>query len=344
MLECMAPGRHEELHFRSDPESGLQAVIAIHSTRLGPALGGCRCIEYPDSDAAIQDALRLSRGMSYKAALAGVAYGGGKAVIRRPHTILDREALFRAFGDFVETLGGRYITAVDSGTSTLDMAVAATRTAYVTSTSEDADPSPWTALGVYRGIQAAVRHKLGRDDLDGLRIALQGVGHVGYPLARYLHDAGAQLIVSEVDRSKARRAKREFGAELVADNDIYAVDCEVFAPCGLGAVINDATLKEFRCQIIAGSANNQLMNENHGVRLHEQGILYAPDFMINAGGLVFVALNHAGSPSEQVRAKVERIEKTLDNLFTRAAEAAAPTSAISSHMAEEMIYGATQSI
>lgn len=339
MLECMAPGRHEELHFRNDPDSGLQAVIAIHSTRLGPALGGCRCIEYPDSDAAIQDALRLSKGMSYKAALAGVPYGGGKAVIRRPHTIKDREALFRAFGEFVESLGGRYITAVDSGTSTLDMAVAATRTTSVTSTSEDADPSPWTALGVFRGIQSAVRHKLDREDLKGLRVAVQGVGHVGYPLARYLHEAGAELIVSEVDRNKARRARREFGAELVADNDIYAVDCDVFAPCGLGAVINDATLKEFRCSIIAGSANNQLMNEEHGVRLHEQGILYAPDFMINAGGLVFVALNHAGSLSRQVKTKVEQIEQTLDSLFSRAEAASAPTSEIASHMAEEIIYG-----
>ncbi len=339
MFELMEEDRHEELVFRNDPASGLRAVVALHNTRLGPAIGGCRCIEYPNSEAAVRDVMRLSRGMSYKSALAGMQYGGGKAVICRPHTIRDREALFAAFGDLVESLNGRYITAVDSGTSTRDMAVAARRTKYVTSTSKEADPSPWTALGVFRGIQAAVRFRLGADSLDGVHVAVQGVGHVGYPLARRLHEAGARLTVSDIDADKARRACAEFGAECVPANDIYEVECDVFAPCGLGAVINDATLKQLRCRIVAGSANNQLMEDAHGLRLHEKGILYAPDYVINAGGLIFVALNHSGIGEEGVRDKTERIGETLENLFQRARESGEPCNQIANRMAEEILYG-----
>jgi leucine dehydrogenase len=248
----------------------MRAIVAIHSTKLGPALGGCRFIEYPNTNAAIIDALRLARGMSYKAAISDLAFGGGKAVIIKPKGAFDRTALFKAFGRFVEELGGRYITAKDSGTTLEDMDIIATITNYVSSTSEMVDPSPFTAHGVRRGIEAAVKFQLGKDSLDGLRVAIQGVGYVGHYLAAELHALGAKLIVADTDTAAVTRCVNEFGAQAVGVDDIYAVDCDVFAPCALGAIINDVTIPRIKASIIAGAANNQLDENRHGKILKQK--------------------------------------------------------------------------
>src|SRR6185436_6900559 len=251
-----------ELHFKLDKSTQLRAIVAIHDHRMGPALGGCRFIEYDTDEAAITDALRLARGMTYKAALAGLAHGGGKSVIVRPKRHFDRVALFRAFGQFIDDLRGHYITAEDSGTGLEDMEIIRTQTKYVTgidpSHGGSGDPSPFTALGVRRGIEACVKFKLGKNDLKGVHVAVQGVGHVGYYLCKELHAAGAKLTVADVDKLKSERAHREFGAAIVDITRVAEVDCDVFAPCALGAGLNDDTIPMMRAPIVAGAANNQL--------------------------------------------------------------------------------------
>ncbi|MBV8760865.1 MAG: Glu/Leu/Phe/Val dehydrogenase, partial [Deltaproteobacteria bacterium] len=257
-----------EVHFCLDKSTGLKAIVAIHDSRLGPALGGCRFIEYDTDEAAYIDALRLARGMTYKAALAGLAHGGGKSVIIRPKKHFDRVALFRAFGRFIENLRGHYITAEDSGTGLEDMEIIRTQTKHVTgidpSHGGSGDPSPFTALGVRRGIEAAVKFKLGRNSLEGVHVAVQGVGHVGYYLCKELHAAGAKLTVADVDKLKSERAQREFGASVVGIDDVAAVQCDVFAPCALGAGLNDNTIPNLHARIVAGAANNQLLEPRHG--------------------------------------------------------------------------------
>src|SRR5512142_1203091 len=245
-----------ELHFKLDKSTHLRAIVAVHDSRLGPALGGCRFIEYPNDEAAIEDSLRLARGMTYKAALAGLAHGGGKSVIIRPNRHFDRVALFRAFGKFIDDLRGHYITAEDSGTGLEDMEIIRTQTKHVTgidpSHGGSGDPSPFTALGVRRGIEACVKFKLGKEDLKGVHIAVQGVGHVGYHLCKELHTAGAKLTVADVDRLKSERAQREFGASVTTIDVVAAVDCDVFAPCALGAGLNDDTIPDLKAKIVAG--------------------------------------------------------------------------------------------
>jgi leucine dehydrogenase len=308
-----------EIHFRSDPDTQLKAIIAIHSTTLGPAAGGCRCRPYPSTKVAIEDALRLARSMTFKAALAGLPYGGGKAVLIRPATIRDRAAYFESFGDFVDSLHGRYSTAVDSGTSTQDMDIVARRTHHVLSTSKhqggSGDPSPFTAKGVCLGIETAIKHVLKRMTLEGVCVAIQGVGHVGYALARELHARGARLIVADTQAGHVLRCNAEFDAKMVAPESIYDQPCDVFAPCALGGIVNDATINRFNTRIIAGAANNQLEDERHGQLLHQRGILYVPDYVINSGGLLHVLVSDQGERDEKLRSMVNR----LDDLFARSA-------------------------
>jgi leucine dehydrogenase len=332
-----------EVHVRRDGATQLQAIVAIHDTRLGPALGGCRFIAYPDEASAFTDALRLARGMTYKAALAGLPHGGGKSVLIRPAGEFDRTALFTAFGRFVQDLGGRYITAEDSGTSMADMEVIRTQTRYVTGIDPkhggSGDPSPFTALGVRRGIEACVKHKLGRSSLDGVRVAVQGVGAVGYHLCRELAALGAKLTVTDVVQAAAERARAEFGATVVPAEAIFSADVEVFAPCALGAVLNDSTIPRLRAAIVAGAANNQLAEPHHGELLMKRGIVYAPDYAINAGGLINVAQEVAGYDAERARARTLRIYDTILEVVQRAEREGIPTDRVADRMVEEILAG-----
>lgn len=333
-----------ELHLKRDRSSGLQAIVAIHDTRLGPALGGCRFIHYDSETDAIVDALRLARGMTYKAALAGLSHGGGKSVIIKPRGRFDRTALFKAFGKFLEDLRGHYITAEDSGTSIEDMDVVRSVTPHVTGVDParggSGDPSPYTALGVRRGIEACVKFRLGRESLDGVHVAVQGVGHVGYHLCRQLHEAGAKLTVADVDPLKAERAQREFGAEVAPLDDIFAVECDVFSPCALGSALSRQTVPRLRCAIVAGAANNQLAESSIAYDLVQRGIVYAPDYALNAGGLINVAQEVVGYDAEKVRARTMLIYDTIYEICERAAKAETPTSVIADKMVEERLAAA----
>lgn len=318
MLKQMENAGLTDLHFGLDPASGMKAIIAIHSTARGAAIGGCRFIHYAREQDAVTDALRLARGMSYKAALAGLPHGGGKAVVIQPEGEFDRQALMQAFGRFVDQLGGRYITAMDSGTEVSDMDSIETSTRYVSCTSASGDPSPHTALGVFEGIKAAVRHRLERETLDGLTISIQGLGHVGHALAARLHAAGVRLVVADIDPARVQSCVDRFGARAVAADEIYDVEVDVFSPCGLGAILNVDTIPRLNCAIVAGSANNQLAVDEDGNRLRARGILYAPDYVINAGGLIHVALHHAGVDDARRDAKIREIGTTLTHLFNEA--------------------------
>jgi len=326
-----------ELHFAHDPATDLHAIIAIHSTHLGPALGGARCLPYPSTREATLDAMRLARAMSYKAALAQLPCGGGKAVLLRPPEIRDRDAYFEAFGEFVNNLGGRFITAEDSGTSVEDMDRIARRTRYVAGTSRlqggRGDPSPWTALGVRRGIEAAVRHKLGRNDLKGIHVAIQGTGHVGYFLTRELIRAGARVTVCDMNPEAVHRAE-QVGARAVAPEKILDVACDVFAPCALGAALNSNTIARLRAVIVAGAANNQLAEASDAEALARRGILYAPDYVINAGGLVSSVL----TDDQSVERKVVAICDTLTEIFERAARSGETPTQVADRMAEQALY------
>jgi leucine dehydrogenase len=330
-----------EVHFKRDKATGLLAIIAIHDSRLGPALGGCRFLPYEKDEDALIDALRLARGMTYKAALAGLAHGGGKSVLIRPKQHFDRVALFRAFGRFIDSMRGHYITAEDSGTGLEDMEVIRTQTKWVTGVDTahggSGDPSPFTALGVRRGIEACVQVKLGRASLEGVHVAVQGVGHVGYHLCKELHAQGAKLSVADVDPLKSERAQREFGAKIVPLEEIFAIQCDVLAPCALGSALNDTTIPTLKAKIVAGAANNQLAEPRHGDDLHARGILYAPDYAINAGGLVNVAQEVLGYDAEKSRAKTLTIYDTIKDIAERSAKLNSPTYKIADIMVEEKL-------
>jgi leucine dehydrogenase len=336
-----------EVHLKLDRATGLRAIVAIHDTRLGPALGGCRFLPYETEEAALVDALRLARGMTYKAALAGLAHGGGKSVLIRPSGHFDRVALFRAFGRFVEDLGGHYITAEDSGTGLEDMEIIRTATKHVTgvdvATGGSGDPSPFTALGVRRGIEACVKVKLGRTSLEGVHVAVQGVGHVGYYLCKELHGVGAKLSVADVDPLKAERAQREFGAAIVPLDRIFEIPCEVVAPCALGSAMNDQSIPKLKATIVAGAANNQLSEPRHGDDLHARGILYAPDYAINAGGLVNVAQEVKGYDAKASREKTMKIYDTIFDIAERSAKNHVPTYRVADLIVEERLGEAIRS-
>jgi leucine dehydrogenase len=333
-----------ELHLKEDKATGLRAIVAIHDTRLGPALGGCRFLAYDTEEAAIVDALRLARGMTYKAALAGLGHGGGKSVLIRPTRHFDRVALFRAFGRFVEDLRGHYITAEDSGTGLEDMEVIRTMTKHVTgvdvANGGSGDPSPFTALGVRRGIEACVKFKLGKDTLKGVHVAVQGVGHVGYHLCKELSTQGAKLSVADVDPLKAERAHREFGATVVPLDEIFDVECDVLSPCALGSALNDATIPRIQAKIVAGAANNQLAEPRHGDDLHARGILYAPDYAINAGGLINVAQEVLGYDAKLAREKTIKLFDTIWDIAERSAKLHAPSYRVTDIMVEEKLAAA----
>lgn len=340
MFDKIERARLEEIHFRHDPHSRLNAIIAIHNTRLGPALGGCRCIHYQNDNDAIDDVIRLARGMSYKAALAGVPQGGGKAVILLPADgEVDRAALYRSFAGFINNLGGRYITAADSGTQLTDLDLVADVSPFVSGTSHDGfNPSPMTALGVFVGIKAAVRHHLNRDWLSGLHVAIQGVGNVGFALADLLHKAGARLTVSDMDANKTQRCEQLFDAQVVTGDDILRTECDVLAPCGLGGILNDQSIPRLRCPIVAGAANNQLLTPRHGQLLHDRGILYAPDYVINAGGLITVSLGYLKQDISSIRQRTLALETTLAQLFERSQVENEPPDQIADRMAEDILY------
>ncbi len=337
---------HEAVHAFCDAASGLKGFIALHSTALGPGFGGCRMWAYETEDAALRDALRLSRGMSYKNALAGLDYGGGKAVIIADPRLDKTEALFEAFGDVVENLNGRYVTAEDVGIKVEDMQIVGRRTEHVSGIEKDGrmaggDPSPKTALGVFQGLRAAVAFKLGREDLTGLRVAVQGVGNVGYNLCKLLHGAGAKLVVADVYEPNLERARSEFGAEVASPDAILFADAEVLAPCALGGALSEETIPDIKATVIAGAANNQLARELDGERLKDRGILYAPDYVVNSGGIITVASEYEGGrPESEIVARVERVYDRALAIFERARSENRPTSVIANDMAREIIAAA----
>ena len=337
-LDYAASHGFGELHMKIDPASGMRAIVAIHSTKLGPALGGCRFIEYDNSNQALYDAMRLARGMSYKAASVGLPLGGGKSVILKPKTSFNRKAYFQAFGQFVDSLDGRYITAIDSGTELCDMDIMAKHTPYVATCSRlEGNPSPFTVQGVFRGIQAASEFKWDNPSLEGLHIAIQGLGHVGYSLAEKLHERGVQLTVADINTDAVKRAMHEFDAEAVPTDMIHRVSCDLFAPCALGAILNDDTIPELQATVVAGGANNQLAHTYHGQTLHDHGILYAPDYVINAGGLIFAADKYLNNSKEPLPAQLNNIHTSLLEIFNRSAREDIPTSAIADTIAQEKL-------
>jgi leucine dehydrogenase len=337
-LDYAASHGFGELHMKIDPASGMRAIIAIHSTKLGPALGGCRFIEYDNSNQALYDAMRLARGMSYKAASVGLPLGGGKSVILKPKAPFDRTAYFKAFGQFVNSLDGRYITAIDSGSELSDMDIIAKHTPYVATCSRlEGNPSPFTAQGVLRGIQAAAEFKWDNPSLEGLHVAIQGLGHVGYSLAEKLHERGVKLTVADVNVDAVERAQHEFNAEAVPIDMIHRVSCDLFAPCALGASLNNDTIPELQATVVAGAANNQLAHAYHGQALHDHGILYAPDYVINAGGLIFAADKYLNNSKEPMPTQLNTIHTSLMEIFNRSAREDIPTSTIADTIAQEKL-------
>jgi leucine dehydrogenase len=335
---------HEQLVLCHDPSCGYLGIVAIHDTTLGPALGGTRYWQYASTDEAITDALRLARGMTYKAAVAGLNLGGGKSVIVGDNKRIDREALFRAHGRFIETLGGRYITAEDIGTSPADMEYVKLETNHVAGLMGlSGDPSPVTAYGVYMGMKAAARVRWGSDDLAGKTVAVQGAGKVAYYLARHLHAEGVSIIVTDIDAAKVRRCVDEFGAKAVAPDAIYDQKADIYAPCALGAVINDDTLKRLKVAVIAGGANNQLAEPRHGDALEAKGMLYAPDYVINGGGVINVYGELHRWPEERSRKKAGEIYDTILRIFEIARRDGIPSYRAADRLAEERI-GAVASL
>lgn len=332
---------YEQVVFNYDKTSGLRAIVAIHSTALGPALGGTRYYPYDDEQAALVDVLRLSRGMTYKAAAAGLDLGGGKAVIIGDPRREKSEELLRAYGRFIETLGGRFITAEDVGTVREDMDLVRRETRWVTGVSQvyggSGDPSPVTAFGVYQGLRAISMELWNTADLSGRRFAVQGVGKVGYSLVKRLVEAGGHVVIADVDVDNLGRAVRDFGVETVEGNEIFSLDCDVFVPCALGGTLNDETIPMLKCEAVGGAANNQLLQPHHAKLLEEAGILYAPDYIINAGGIINVADELRGYDEARAHTQVEGIFHSLRRVFQMAKLEKMTTAAAADRMAEERI-------
>jgi len=333
---------HEGVHFFDNPKTGLKAIIAIHSTHLGPAAGGTRYWSYDSDVAAITDALRLSRGMSYKNAMAGLPMGGGKGVILKTRAPKD-EAFLESFGRAIDSLGGRYVTAEDVGMSDADMVVINRATRHVSGLpvaggQAGGNPGPSTAEGVFRGMRAAVRHKLGKGGFEGVHVAIQGLGSVGYALAGKLAAAGATLTVADIDEARAGRAAAEFGGRAVAVDAIMTVEADVLAPCALGATLDARTIPQLEVAIVAGAANNQLATPEDGPRLFERGILYAPDYVINAGGIINVVAEYLGDgDADAVLARIARIEDRLADIFVESDRTATSTDQVADRMARRLI-------
>jgi leucine dehydrogenase len=342
VIEKMNQMNHEQLVFCNDKETGLKAIIAIHDTTLGPALGGTRMWNYNCDNDAIIDVLRLSRGMTFKAAITGLSLGGGKAVIIGDSSTQKSEALMRKFGEYVNSLGGKYITAEDVGMSASDMVHVKKETDFVTGIPVEmgggGDPSPVTAFGVYMGMKAAAKYKWGSDDLNAKKILVQGVGHVGENLVKHLSDDGADVYINDINEVNLQRVSDLYNAQIVEGNLIYDLDVDIYSPCALGATINDITIEMFKCEIIAGAANNQLQDEDkHAIRLQEKGILYAPDFLINAGGLINVYSEINGYDREKAISRTRKIYDTTLEIFSKSDEEEITTHQAALRLAMERI-------
>lgn len=341
IFNYMENSDYEQLVFCQDKNSGLKAIIAIHDTTLGPALGGTRMWTYDSEADAIEDALRLARGMTYKNAAAGLNLGGGKTVIIGDPKKDKNPEMFRAFGRFIQSLNGRYITAEDVGTTVEDMDLIHMETDFVTGISPESgssgNPSPVTAYGIYLGMKAAAMEAYGDDSLEGKTIAVQGIGNVAYKLCEHLHEEGANLIVTDINKDAVQRAVDAFGAEAVSPDDIYSVNCDIYAPCALGATINDDTIPQLKAKVIAGSANNQLKRSKHGDIIHEKGIVYAPDYVINSGGVINVSDELNGYNEKRAMKKIQSIYDNLIKIFNISRRDNIPTSAAADRMAEERI-------
>ncbi|MBW4360032.1 Glu/Leu/Phe/Val family dehydrogenase [Flavobacterium taihuense] len=311
---------HEQIVFCNDKDTGLKAIIGIHNSVMGPALGGTRMFNYANEWEALNDVLRLSRGMTYKAAITGLNIGGGKAVIMGDAKTQKTPELMRKFGEFVHSLSGRYITAEDVGMETSDMDLVRDVTPYVTGISEErggaGNPSPITAFGVYMGMKAAAKQQFGSDKLEGKKVLVQGIGHVGETLVEYLTKEGAQVFIADINEEKLYQVAAKYNAEVFTGDDLYSADVDIYAPCAMGATINDVTVNKIKAKVIAGAANNQLANENtHGLLLQERGILYAPDFLINAGGIINVYAELAHYDKAEIMRKTENIFNTTLEIF-----------------------------
>lgn len=341
VFETIGTESHESVHFGHDPESGLRAIVAIHSTTLGPSLGGTRFYPYTSEQDALVDVLRLSEGMTYKAACAGLAQGGGKAVIiGNPHTV-GSDDLFRAYGRFVDGLAGRYITAEDVGTTVANMEIVSTQTAHVSGLPVESggsgDPSPATARGVVAAMRAVAVRLWGSDELIGRRVAIKGVGKVGMSLAERLAARGVELVVADVNAAATDHAAKALGATVVSVDEVHKVDCDIFAPCALGADLNPVSIPELSCAAIAGSANNQLLTSADADALAEVGILYAPDFVVNAGGIINIAAEHGGYTTEKAAEMVDRIYDNLGQIFATADRLGIGTERAAVRLADERI-------
>ncbi|MGQ0741532.1 MAG: Leu/Phe/Val dehydrogenase [Alphaproteobacteria bacterium] len=341
VFESVDFDHHETVAFFDDQHSGLKSIVALHSTVLGPACGGCRMYPYSNGEDALTDVLRLSRGMSYKNAMADLPLGGGKAVVIG-HAAKDKtEAKLLAFGRAVESLGGRYITAMDVGIKQADLLVIARATKYAAGYDQPGktggDSAPLTALGVFLGLKAAVKHGLKTDRLSGLRVAIQGVGKVGMRVAAQLHAEGAKLTIADLNANAAREGAEKFGAAIVGIDEIVTADCDVLAPCALGAILNDKTVPALKAKVVAGGANNQLERDHHGAMLRDRGVLYAPDYVINGGGVICVAGQIFGWSDAEIERRVRGIPDTLARIFVRADAEGRPPNVIADSMARERL-------
>ena len=334
-----------DIHIKIDSTTGLHAIIAIHSTKRGPAIGGCRFYSYNSVNLALKDAIQLSYMMTLKAAFTDLPHGGAKAVILKPYKIINREALFRSFGDFVHTINGRYITAMDIGTTTQDMNIIAECTPHVigaAGTDElQSDPSPFTSRGIFLGIKAAVKCKLNRDTVEGLHVAIQGGGKTAYNLARFLYQAGVTISMCDTKPEATQKFSDEFQARVVSPETIYDVPCDIFSPCAIGGVINLNTLNRLRASIIAGSANNQLAHRKYGIIAHQRGFLYAPDYVINAGGLIQAASVHDYHSVDIANRLINNLYDCLLELFSRSVKENIPTTEVADLIAKEKLSAAS---
>ncbi len=337
----MSSRGYEELVFWNDDAVGLHAILAIHSTVLGPALGGTRMYPYKTEEDAIRDVLRLSRAMTYKNSAAGIDYGGGKAVIIGDPASQKSEGLFRSYGRFVQSLGGRYITTTDVGTFMDDLLPVRAETKFVSGLPENMGGSGGTslptAIGIISGIKVCARHVYGSSSLGSLRVAVQGLGKVGSYVVEYLVEAGAKVVVTDVNIKAVQEAKDKYGVEAVGPDEIFSVECDIFSPNALGGIINQDTIPKLRCAIVAGGANNQLANDNDGRVLHEKGVLYAPDYLINAGGVINCAEEIAGYNRERALERVERIGEAIEKVLVLSKESNIPTSEAADKIAEQRI-------
>ncbi|GIV27425.1 MAG: leucine dehydrogenase [Bacteroidia bacterium] len=342
VIEQMSLFNHEQIVFCNDNNVGLKAIIGIHNTVLGPALGGTRMWNYANEQEALTDVLRLSRGMTYKSAVAGINLGGGKAVIIGDPKKIKTEALLRSFGKFIDSLGGKYITAEDVSMNSRDMEIIHMETDYVTGLPESmggsGDPSPVTAMGVWMGMKASAKKVYGNDSLKGKKVIVQGLGNVGKHLIEYLAKEGVELFVFDIDEEKLKAISKQYKAKVLSKDDLYSVDADIYAPCALGATVNTQTLEQLKVKIICGSANNQLENEEiHGRMVEEKGILYAPDFVVNAGGIINVYYELEGYNRERALAHAERIYDTTTKIFEIAEREKIPTYLAANRLAEERI-------